>query len=106
MRLQIVKGVSVSGGNRNCASSEMTRAGDVVRRVADYDELRRLKFQSQVLVDAFGRQRREIAAIKSFFAKRTRKLKVLGEADAVYLELRCRPEVASEQRRSIPRVAG
>lgn len=57
-------------GHRHDSRAEMSRAGDVVGRVADDDELLRLKSRAEMVIDSLRGQGRQVATIKRGRRKR------------------------------------
>ena len=72
MRAQIVGAVHAAGADGDGASAKMPGTRNVVWRVADNYELRRLKFHPQVPRNALSGERRKIASIVRLFAEGAR----------------------------------
>ncbi len=58
-----VEAVDAARADADDARADVARAGDVVGRVADDDELVRLKPEAEVAADAFAREARQVAAV-------------------------------------------
>ncbi|MEJ7616702.1 MAG: hypothetical protein WKF30_06970 [Pyrinomonadaceae bacterium] len=69
VREQQFCGESAAGGDGDHARAEVAGARDIVRRVADDNELLRREPRSRLLADALGRKTRKLAAIMRFVAE-------------------------------------
>src|SRR5690242_14139078 len=83
----------------------MTRAIDVVWRIADDDEVFRREIELQVFANALGCECGQIATIVRLVTERTRQREKLLEPDQLHLQISHRFYVAGEKRRSIARMA-
>src|SRR3954453_21917501 len=82
----------------------MPSAGNIIRSVADDDELVWLKAGPKMSADPFGRYGREVAPIVRIIAKGARKLEEMVQANKSHLQIGRRFDVACKQRITITRV--
>src|SRR5437899_3499476 len=104
MRAKIAVGMNAASCDRHDARAEMARAGDVIRRVANHDELFRRKVRAEMLIDSLCGNGGKVATIEGLVAKRARELKELREAGNFQLEIGGGLYVAGKQGGKVARM--
>ena len=94
---EIIRTVQPPGRDGDGARSEMARAGDVIRSIADDDKLRRAKVKIEMAIDALGGEGRKITAIMRIIAERARQLKEGRQIDEAQFQVRDGLDIAGQQ---------